>query len=147
MEKVENLRQYIKEAFEEFHGVQKESRQFIDDFHNSAMEIFVNGQGIKDLQNISSEAEQYVLQISEIQEQTCTLMNTLWEDILQKINTMMSEAVIQMKKYDEELLRKAQEACQQGNGELDKATQVLENIEKVKQQIECLCQMFKEPEN
>ncbi|KAK8391727.1 hypothetical protein O3P69_017330 [Scylla paramamosain] len=218
MERVEELRQNIKEAFEAFHGVQEEKWQLVQDFHNSVMEILlkevsdnfranleaylemrnenlhvtlknmdeclnqasaahaditdyrmqlmqacnhniqppfsapeesilVNGQGIKDLHNVSSEAEQCVMEVSELQEQACTLMNTLWENIPQMIDTMVNEAVVEVKKYDERRLRKAEETWQRGIEELNKAVQVLENMEKVKQQIECLCRMFRKPDN
>ncbi|XP_045127899.1 uncharacterized protein LOC123514238 isoform X1 [Portunus trituberculatus] len=218
MERVEELRQNTKEAFEAFHRVQREKWQFLQNFHDSAMEILlkemsdnlrvnletylemrngnltatlknmdeylhqasavladikdyrlqlvqacnhniqppftspeeesilVNGQGIKDLENISSDADECVMQVSELQEQAYTLMNTLWQNLSQKIGMMMSEVVVEMKKHDEGRLREVEEVWQRGNEELDEAVQVLENMEKVKQHLECLCEMFRKPD-
>ena len=60
---------------------------------------------------------------------------------------MLSEAVVEMKRADEGRLREAEGIWQRGNDELNKAVQVLESMEKVKQQIECLCRILRKPDN
>lgn len=42
MERVEELRQELKEAFETFHEVQKNKWQFLQNFQNTVMEILVS---------------------------------------------------------------------------------------------------------
>lgn len=59
---------------------------------------------------------------------------------------MLSEATASIKRDDEERLKGAQELWQHGNEELNKAVQVLQSMEKVKQQIECLCRILRKPD-
>lgn len=42
MERVEELRQELKEAFETFHEVQKNKWQFLQNFQNTVMDILVS---------------------------------------------------------------------------------------------------------
>lgn len=56
---------------------------------------------------------------------------------------MLGELVVEMKKYDEQRLREAEEVWERGSEELNEALQVLESMEKVKQQLECLCELFR----
>lgn len=62
-------------------------------------------------------------------------------------DTLLSEGVASIKQGDEERLKEAQKNWQHADEELDKAVQVLESMEKVKQQIECLCHILRRPVN
>lgn len=108
--------------------------------------VMINGGGMTDLQNVSSEAEHIVMQVSELQEQSCGLVTTLAENITQMVDTMLSEVTASIKRDDEERLKEAQELWQHGDEELNKAVQVLQSMEKVKQQIECLCRILRKPD-
>lgn len=62
-------------------------------------------------------------------------------------DTLLRDAMTEMKQSDKSLLKEAEEACNRGGDELNKAVQVLESMEKVKQQIECLCRILRKPDN
>ncbi|KAG0716158.1 hypothetical protein GWK47_010368 [Chionoecetes opilio] len=109
--------------------------------------LLLNGQGIKDLQQVSGEAEHCVMQVGELQDVAATLMNAHAQNIPPMIDTMLSEAAVEMKKADEMHLKQAEDIYQRGDEELNKAVQVLDSMQKVKHQIECLCQILRKPDN
>ncbi|KAG7173872.1 uncharacterized protein LOC121860001 [Homarus americanus] len=107
--------------------------------------ILLQGKGLSDLENVSKETEQFVMQISEVQDKYCSLLTNIENSITQKISDILNDAEAQMNNIDQERSQVVMSLIKSSNDELEKAVQVLETMEMMKQQMEVFFQILRKP--
>ncbi|XP_071552996.1 uncharacterized protein [Panulirus ornatus] len=107
--------------------------------------VLVNGQGVANLQKVSEETEQCVLQINELQDKYCNLMTDIEDKVPQRTDAILSATEAKTKNGDQERDREVTTILKAIDEELEKAVQVLESMEKMKKQMECLFQILGKP--
>ncbi|KAK4307186.1 hypothetical protein Pmani_021037 [Petrolisthes manimaculis] len=109
--------------------------------------ILLSGQGVEDLQDISTKTEQSVLEVNNLQEEYSRVMTDIGEHIPEKVSKILSESRERITLADQERSKEAIHVFQQSSEELDKAVKVLESMEMMKQQMEHLFQLLRTPNN
>nr|XP_053656180.1 uncharacterized protein LOC128704986 [Cherax quadricarinatus] len=107
--------------------------------------VLLNGTGVNDLQNTSSQTEQCVLQINMLQERYSSLMDDIECNITQKVERLLGGVEKKLQELDQERNQEVSSIVKSTNDELEKAIQVLQSMQHMKQQMEELFQILRKP--
>ncbi|XP_053656180.2 uncharacterized protein [Cherax quadricarinatus] len=107
--------------------------------------VLLNGTGVNDLQNTSSQTEQCVLQINMLQERYSSLMDDIECNITQKVERLLGGVEKKVQELDQERNQEVSSIVKSTNDELEKAIQVLQSMQHMKQQMEELFQILRKP--